>query len=186
MKKSIWILMLLLPFLGTAQIFQSDSIPVVDGKVVFKTTFKVDLKKEAFHKKAQTYLNEKLNPYSGVFRVDNNDFTVSRITDYVSIENSLFQKFGMYMIYDLQLGYKDGICNMVINRIRYVDKGSFEAHEKDPRHNRIDREWTGKEIMIDQRYSLMFVKNVSQRITEASLKRINGIISGLDASFKKK
>lgn len=171
--------------MGGAQIFQRDSIPVVDGKVVFKTEFKADLKKEEFHKKARAYLNEKLNPYSGVFRIDNNDFTVSRITDYVSIENSLFQKFGMYMTYDLQLGYKDGTCSMVINRIRYIDKGNFEAHEKDPRHNRIDRAWTGKEIMIDQRYSLMFIKNVSERITDASLKRINGIIKGLDAAFVK-
>lgn len=177
--------MLFLPLIGIAQTFQKDSIPVVDGKVTFKAGFKAGLKKAEFHKKARAYLNNTLNPYSGVFRVDNDDFTVCQITDYVSIENSLFQKFGVYMIYDLQLGYKEGICNMIINRIRYVDKGSFEAHEKDPRHNRIDREWTGKDIMVDQDYSLMFIKNVSARITEASLKRINGIIKGLEAAFVK-
>lgn len=186
-KGLLLLLVTSLPLAGYAQPvpFTKDSIPLVDGRVVFKVNFRFDLKKEEFHKKADIYLNEVLNPYSGIFRVNNQDLSVCQITDYVSIQNSLFQTFGMYMTYDLQLSYKNDSCNMVINRIRYVDKGSFEAHEDDPRHNRNVREWSGKEIMVDKNYSLMFVKEVSERITEAALKRINDIIAGLDAVFKK-
>ena len=175
-----------LPWMGYAQLVQfgKDSIPLAGDRVVFSVDFKFDLGKEEFRKRALSYLNNELNPYSGGFRVNNDDYALCRVTDYIDFSDNLFETFGMYMTYDLQLGYKDGACIMVIRNITFMEKGYFETQEKSKRKLNMP-EYSGEGIMVHKSYSLMLKKNASERITNASLKRVNAVIKGLDYSFRK-
>ena len=187
MKRLMLFFIISLPLTGYGQFvqFTKDSIPLADGKIVFTVNFKFDLSKEEFHKRAFSYLNDVMNPYSGGFRMNNDDYTLCRITDYIDFADKIFETFGMYMTYDLQLGYKDSSCTMVIRNITYMEKGYFEAKEKSERKLNMP-EYPAEDIMVHKKYSLMLKKNASEKITEASLKRINEIIKSLDYSFRKK
>ncbi len=184
MKTLILFLIISIPWAGYAQTvqFKKDSIPVVSGKVVFSVEFKFDLSKEELHKRAFSYLNGEMNPYFGEYRMNNDNYTLSRITDYIDFGNNVIQTFGMYMTYNLQLAYKDGSCIMVIRDITYMEKGYFDAQEESKRKLKMP-EYPAVDIMVHKKYSLMLKKDASERITEASLKRINDIIKSLDASF---
>lgn len=186
MKGLMLFLIVSLPWAGYAQPvqFTKDSIPLVHGKVIFNVDLKFDLTKEEFHKRAFSYLNDVMNPYFGGFRMNNEDYTLCRITDYIDFADNVFETFGMYMTYNLQLGYKDGSCIMVIRDITYMEKGYFEAKEKSERKLNMP-EYTGEDIMVHKKYSLLLKKNASERITNSSLNRINEIIKGLDYSFRK-
>lgn len=184
MKKLFIFLIVSLPLIGQTQPIQftKDSIPLVDGKVVFTVDFKFNLSKAEFHKRAYSFLTNKMNPYFGGIRMDNDNYTLSRITDYINIEDNAFQTFGMYMTYDLALGYKDGTCTMMIRDINYMEKGHFETQEKSTRELNMP-EYSGKDIMIDKKYSLLLKRKISEKITDASLARINEVIKDLDLSF---
>jgi len=187
MKRLVIFLIVCFPFIGYTQPvqFTEASIPIVANQVVFKVEFKYNLTKEEFHKRAYSYLNSLLNPYSGHFIVDNKDSTVSRIIDYLDIDANMVQTFGMYMTYNLKLEYKNGLCTMFLRNIRYMEKQYFETQEKSQR--KLDMpEYTGKDIMIDKNYSVLFKRKASEKVTEASLVRINEIIKNLDASFAQK
>lgn len=126
-----------------------------------------------------------LDPYSGQFIIDNSDSTVSRITDYLDIDDNIIQTFGMYMTYRLKLVYEHALCTMVLEDITYMDKQYFETQENAPRKLNMPV-YAGKDIMIDKKYALILKRNASEKITDASLIRINEIIKNLDASFAKK
>lgn len=187
MKRLLLFFIIFLPLTGYSQFvqFTKDSIPLNNGKIVFTVNFKFDLSKEEFHKRAFSYLNDTMNPYSGGYRMNNDDYTLCRITDYIDFSDNTFEMFGMYMTYSLVLGYKDGACTMMIRDISYMEKGYFEAKEKSDRKLNMP-EYPGEDIMIHKKYTLLLKKDASDKITEASLKRINEIIKGLNASFAKK
>lgn len=181
------LLILVLPCMavyGQVAQFRADSIPVVGNEVVFQVDFESELSKGEIRNAASAYLNDVLNPYAGAFHASSDDHTVCRITDYVSIGNNLFQSVGMYMTYDLSLVYKDGACTLVIWGINYVEKQYYEAQEASSRdlfipvHPAID-------IMVGKTFKVMTVKNASERITEASIERFNGMVRDLDALFSK-
>jgi hypothetical protein len=184
--KRILLFFIFLPLTGFGQLvqFTKDSIPLAGDKIIFRVEFKSHLSKEDIHKRAFSYLNNAMNPYSGGFTTDNTDYTLCRITDYINFSDNLFETFGMYMTYNLQLGYRDSSCTMLIRDITYMEKGYFETQEKSKRKLNMP-EYSGKDIMIKKNYSLMLKKNASERITNSSLKRINEIIKGLDYSFRK-
>ena len=184
MKRFMLFIIIWLPLAGFGQAvqFKKDSIPLVAGKVVFSVEFKFDLPKEELHKRAFSYLNGGMDPYFGEFSMNNDDYTLCKITDYIDFGNNLLQTFGMYMTYNLQLAYKDGSCIMVIRDITYMEKSYFEAQEESKRKLNMPVH-PGVDIMVHKKYSLMMKKDASERITEASIKRINDIIKSLDTSF---
>lgn len=175
------------PLIGYTQsaYFTKESISTIGSKVVFKVEFKYDLSKEEFHKRSYAYLNNRLDPYSGQFILDNSDSTVSRITDYLDIDGSIIQTFGMYMMYDLKLVYEHTLCTMVLENITYMDKQYFETQENTIRKLNMPV-YSGKDVMIDKKYTSLLKRKASEKITNASLIRINEIIKNLDASFAKK
>ncbi|HLT42644.1 MAG TPA: hypothetical protein VKZ95_08070, partial [Sphingobacteriaceae bacterium] len=142
------------------------------------------LTKEEFHKRAYAYLDSLLDPYSGRYHLNNEDYTVSRITDYLTIEQSLIQVIAMYMTYTLQLEYQDGLCKLIIKDIAYMEKSYYETQEQSQRKLNMP-EYSANDIMIDKKFSALFTKNTSGKITEASLKRINEIVQSLNESFAK-
>ena len=162
--------------------FSKDSIPVVNDEVVFSVKFEYDLKKEEFHRRAYSYLNDKLDPYSGSFITNNEDSTTSKITDYLKISGGAISTHAVYMTYNMYLTYQDGYCNMTIKDITYMEKGYYESQEKSDR--KLDMpEYSGKDIMIDEKLRWLFKRNASKNITEATIERINGIIKDLDLAF---
>lgn len=187
-KRLILCFILFSPVLGYTQStiqFTKDAIPIFDKKVVFRVEFTHDLSKEEFHRRSYTFLNDILNPYLGHFSINSNDSTVSRIIDYLDINSSVFQTFGMYMTYKLKFEYNNGKCIMYIEDITYMEKQYFETQENSNRKLHMP-EYSAKDIMIDERYSLLLIRNASERVTDASLIRINEVIRMLNASFGKK
>lgn len=187
MKTFVFILIVSFPFVGLTQpvLFTADSIPMVRGKVVFRIDFPSDLSKEEVRKKAYQYLNSAMDPYSGAFLVNNEDQTVCKVTDYIPAEGGFLQAFGMYLSYKLELFFENGRCRMLIRDITYMEKGYFEAQEKSNQKLKMPV-YAAEDIMIDRSFSLLTIKDVSGKIMEGSLKRINGIVGGLHAAFSKK
>lgn len=176
--------LLLYSSLGFAQPiqFSEDSIPMIGEEVVFSVKFEHDLTQEEFRNKSYYFLNDKLNPYSGGFLVNNEKSTVSKITDYLEIDSNPIYVNAMYMTYKLHLTYLDGLCSMLINDITYMEKEYFEAQEKSDRKLYMP-EYSGKDIMIDKKYTRMLSRDISGKTTAVTLKRINEIIKSLDSIF---
>ena len=184
-------LCLLLIFLSTsigfAQPIQlsEDSIHVVDEEVVFSVKFTHDLSKEEFFGKSSYYLNNKLDPYSGAFTANNEDATTCIITDYLDVESNSINTYAMYVTYTLHLEYKDGYCNMTISDITYMEKGYFETQEKSQRKLNMPK-FSGKDVMIDKKFTWLLKRNSSEKVTKATIERFNEIIKNLDSAFSAK
>lgn len=162
--------------------FSKDSIPVVNEEVVFSTTFNHDLMKKVFYRRAYFYLNDKLNPHSGFFLTNNEDSTICTVTDYIDIESSAINTYAVYVTYDIHLTYEDGYCNMIIKDITYMGKTDFENQQRSKRKLNMT-EYSGKDLMIDEKFTWLFKKNSSKKITEATIERFNQIITDLDSLF---
>lgn|SRR5690606_8482278 len=187
MKWIVLCFIVMFPLLGLAQpvIFHQDSVPTVDGKVVFTVDLRSELNQNELYEQALAYLNEELNPYSGTFLISNEDYVASRITDYLEIEAGVFQKFGMYMTYTLELRFKHESCHLVIRDISYMESTYFEAQEESDRKLNMPVH-TAEDIMIEKNFSLMFIKDVSERTTGASIDRINEIIKEITERLSEK
>lgn len=165
--------------------FSEDSIPVVNEEVVFSVTYEHKLNKKEFFRRTYSYLNDKMDPYSGIFLKNNEDSTVCHITDYLEIASNPVSVFGMYMTYNLYMLYREGNCTMIIRDISYMEKGYFETQEKSQRKLNMPI-YSGKDIMIDKNYSRLMMRNASGKITEATVERINEIIKNFDLTFMRK
>ena len=163
----------------------TNSIPVVNDEVVFSIKFNNELDKKEFHIRANSYLNDKLNPYSGLFLTNNEDSTTCKITDYFEIQSNAIIIHAVYITYNLNLIYQDGYCNMTINNITYMKKGEFETQEKSQRELNMT-EYSGKDIMIDENFTWLFKKNSSKMVTEKTIERFNEIIQNLELLFNLK
>lgn len=183
----IFFLIVSFPLAGLAQpvLFTADSIPLLEGKVVFSMDLPSGLSKEEARKKAYQYLNSAMDPYSGAFLINNEEQTICKIIDFIPAEGGFLQAFGMYMTYRLELFFEHGKCRMLIRDITYMEKQYFEAQEKSKEKLRMPV-YTAEDILIARSFSLLTIKNVSGKITEGSLKRINGIVGGLHLAFSKK
>lgn len=165
--------------------FSKDSIPVVDGEVVFLAKFEYELNKNEFFRRTYSYLNDKLDPYTGAFLINNEDSTICLITDYLEISSNPIAVFGMYITYNMHLTYNEGNCTMAISNISYMEKGYFESQEKSKRKLNMPK-YSGKDIMVDKNYTRLMTQNASGKITEATVERVNEIIKNLDLSFMRK
>jgi NADPH-dependent 7-cyano-7-deazaguanine reductase QueF-like protein len=162
--------------------FTTDSIPLVEEEVAFTYHFKGNLSKEEIHTRMLYYLDRELDPYYGAFLKNNSDSVVCQIIDYLEIESNLLHVFGMYMTYDMKFVFKEGLSELTISNIIFMEKSNFEKQESTS-HEFYFREFTGKEIMIDKSYKQLFKRDTSDRITIAVLKRLNGIVSDLSSYF---
>lgn len=185
MKKAILFLILCFPLSGYGQYvqFTKDSIPLVNGKVEFQIPFELNLTNIVFHQKVDDYLNKQLHPYSGGFIRDNDQHVLCKVTDYLKVTEGFLQEFGVYMIYRLDFSFQPGRCIMTIDDLSFLEKGYFEASEK-AKDSLLVPQWTGKDILIDHQYHLMFIKKTSEKITTASLKKINQMIKDLYQLFE--
>jgi hypothetical protein len=185
MRKVLILLLISIHYQCFAQItFNPDSIPVSNGKIVFRTEFKTDLKKEVQNERVTQFLNASLNPYSGEFSDYENNLTVCRITDYIDFQSGIMGVFAMYMTYIMTFEYKDNSCVMTIRNIRYMEKEYFELKEQSKRKRAVDLpEYSGEDIMIEEKYKLLTLSKASQKVTVATVKRINEIIKELEIVF---
>ena len=165
--------------------FSKDSIPVIGDEVVFSVKFEHDLTQKEFHDRAFVFLNNELNPYSGGFLVNNENSTVSKITDYLVIASSAIYVNALYMTYNLHLTFVNGYCSIIIKDITYMEKEYFEAQERS-KQKLFMPEYSGKDIMIDKNFTKLLSRDLSGKTTEATLERINKIIKNLDSTFSSK
>jgi hypothetical protein len=165
--------------------FSPDSVPVIDGKVVFSAELKTALNKGEARDRVKTFLNTQLEPYSGEFVVDTDDFSVCRITDYVDVNTGILNTFAMYMTYNLSYEYKDSLCVMTIQNIRFMEKEYFEIQEGSTQKLEMP-EYTAEDIMLHEKYKVLMINKASQKVTEASVLRINGILKELDILLHRK
>ena len=157
-------------------------IPLVDNKVVFSIDFNKDLSKTQFSRFVYYYLNHRMKPYKGGFYSVSKDSIKCNIVDFLEISTSALYSFGVYIEYDINFAFEDGKCNMTIDNIIYMGKTSYEEEERLNRDLRIVK-LTGKEIMIDKKYRSIFIRNSSDKITEATINMINSIIDELNLLF---
>ncbi len=183
-RAGILLFLMLLPIKGFTQVtpFTADSIPVVNGEVVFTVDYEQDLTKHELHKRVFHYLNSGLNPYSGGFLASNNDSTMAVITDYLVMKSNVLSVFAMYMTYHLTLHYMDGKCQLTISNITFMEKGYFETLEKSDRELNMP-EYSGKAIFVDKEYSTLTIRRASEKITEEALERINEVIQSIGHSL---
>lgn len=190
MKKLIFLFLIVFSSQTFAQMtFSPDSIPLVEGKVFFCVDFNTNLKKDTTRERIKRYLNESLDPYAGEFNIDNEDFTVCRITDYIDVNSGILNTFAMYMTYSLSFEYKDSLCVMTIQNISYMDKEYFETkEERELTGSRVLNmpEYTAEDIMIHKKYKLVMVGNASKKITTSSVERINNIIKEIEIRLYRK
>ncbi len=170
---------------GQPKLFQNDSILILDGKVTFDINFNYKLNKEEFSKRVNLYINRKFHPLSGEIIENNIINTICKVVDYISIDSSAFQKYGIYMIYSMSFEYTYGLCHMVLNEISFLEKGYYDAYMDDS-DKRLLPTLTAKEVMLDHEFKMLLVKNVSERITIAALERINGTINDIHKIFNVK
>lgn len=166
-----------------AVIFQPDSIPMVNGEVVFDVGFDFDLSQSQYNARINQFLSKQFNPVSGEITEKTPDLTRCQVTDYISVGDNFFQSFGIYMLYDLTLRVVDGHTQMRIDNIKYLEQGYYDTYV-DPSDTRTIPLYTAAEIMIDHQFKQLFVKNASSRITETSLERINSIAADLHDLFE--
>lgn len=65
-----------------------------------------------------------------------------------------------------------------------MEKGYFEAQEKSDRKLNMP-EYSGKDIMILKKFTPLMIRGASDKITEATIDRINEMIKNLDFSHMK-
>ncbi len=99
-------------------------------KLFFLAKFEYELNKNEFFRRTYSYLNDKLDPYSGAFLINNEDSTICLITDYLEISSNPIAVFGMYITYNMHLTYNEGNCTMAISNISYMEKGYLNHRRK--------------------------------------------------------
>ena len=63
-----------------------------------------------------------------------------------------------------------------------MGKTDFENQQRSKRELNMT-EYSGKDLMIDEKFTWLFKKNSSKKITEATIERFNQIITDLDSLF---
>jgi len=187
MKKLLFLLIITVSLPLVAQKFSSESIPQVDGQVQFRVELKTQLDKATAHERIVDFVkNKKLQFYSVRFTADNEDTTVCRVIDYVEISNQPLQIFAMYMTYTLFFEYSDNLCIVTFSSIKFMEMENFEERERaqelrKPMPERV--EYSANYIMIDKHYREAFIRNASQKVSDAAINRINGIVKQLEKEF---
>ncbi len=162
--------------------FSTDSIPVVDEEVTFTYRFEADIDKKEYLTRTYFFIDRELNPYKGAFLKNGEDTVVCRVTDYLDIESSMLHVFGMYMTYDMVFVYRDASCDLSINNIQFMEKGYYERQQESSRNLKLT-EFSGKDILVDKRYTQLFKRGASDKIAAAAVARLNDVVVKLEAYF---
>ncbi|MGI6519987.1 MAG: hypothetical protein ACOX2D_02475 [Fermentimonas sp.] len=162
--------------------FSTDSIPVVGEEVTFTYRFEADIDKKEYLTRTYFFMDRELNPYKGAFLKNTEDTVVCRVTDYLDIESSVLHVFGMYMTYDIAFVYRDASCDLSISNIQFMEKSYFERQQESPRNLNLTM-FTGKDILVDRRYTQLFKRGASDKIAAAAVARLNEVVVKLEAYF---
>lgn len=167
-----------LNMIGQTVIFQVDSIPVKNGEVVFEAHLETVLSQEQINARFNHFISKMLNPASGKIVEKVPERTVCEIVDYIDVGDNFFQSFGVYMIYTLELGARDGLGSVKIDDIQFLEKGYYQSY-MDPSDSRSLPLMSARDIMLDRTFKQMFFKDASLRITQSSIDRVNVIVEDL-------
>ena len=162
--------------------FSTDSIPVVGEEVKFTYLFEAEIDKKEYLTRTYFFMDRELNPYKGAFLKNTEDTVVCRVIDYLDIESGVLHVFGMYMTYDIAFVYRDASCDLSISNIQFMEKSYFERQQESPRNLNLTM-FTGKDILVDRRYTQLFKRGASDKIAAAAVARLNEVVVKLEAYF---
>jgi hypothetical protein len=168
-----------------------DSIPTVNGKVTFDENIRSILLQKDIHDRIMSYVNNYLKPVEGYVVKDRPDMIVCNITDYIVVSSQMMQTFAMYMNYSATFRFYDSLCVMRISDICFMEKEAFEKQKKwDTNPNsylnypKSDTPllpvYSAEQIFLDREYNLVFYNKASQRITRASIYRIEEVFEEIN------
>ncbi|NDV45720.1 hypothetical protein D0T49_01475 [Paludibacter sp. 221] len=192
MRKTLFLFVLIItavPAYCQLSYFSATSIPVRNGKVEFRVDFDLPLDNQDIRNRIVYYLKNDLNPYSGVFLLDNDNHAVFRTTDYLVVSSEFVSVFSVYMTYRIVFEYQENKCVAIIRDITFMDKEEFETKEKvEAREKRKVNmpEYTAEDIMIKKKYKVLLIPQASKKITESAVVRINEIFKDIDAILSRR
>ncbi len=181
MKKFVFAL-LLIPALCFAQNETgNDSIPVVEGKVVFSSEYHPDLSKSEIHQRLEKWLTYSFLKENE--RINLNDTIAGTIacrkTDELDIHKKALSVFRMNMKYTLVLEYKDNYCLAAIRSISYSDPDEVLSQ-----YQEMPTSYPGEAILLEKRFKNLFIKDASDKIASKTLDRVEEIFQNIDKQLK--
>lgn len=175
--KKVFILLFIFPVLACFHLSAQDKhMNIVDGKVVFSKTYNPPKEKSEIRRQLLNYFEKSNLQYGDSVVIDDQDLgtIVSRKTDYLSIENTNWKIFGMYIRYYLVLEYSDKLCTARIQRIKF-----YEADEVNKIPD-VKSVYPAEYILIDKKYNILSVKRASYKIETKTTSYIAKIFDDIE------
>lgn len=193
MKKVFFFFLFLLPVYAFSQVkFSAESIPLEDGKVVFRVVFEdLNLEKDEVQLRVSHYLKNELKTVSKQIIMNNNEKIICRAIDLLDYKSGALYSYAVYMRYNLMFEYAENTCTMTFFNINFVDKNEYDKIQEQSRTDLQSSEagfvlYSAKDIMIDGKYKVLLVKDASGRVTKLALGKINEMIKDVEILFLRK
>jgi len=170
--KNLIILFFCLPILCVAQDNSTTDIPVVDGKVVFSTSYDLSLTKQEIHDRLVGLANDSEFIDKGSLALDDYEqgLIAFRMKDYLLIEKKTLMTFAMNIRYTLIFEYEDNRCSIKFRNINYIE----------PEDDNSNHVFSAEFILIDKKYKVLTIKNASEKITEHTLKYVKELFNQIE------
>ena len=182
--KKLLIVLWLMPFFCHAQDEMIENfIPVIDGKVVFSSEYNLEMNKQDIRIKLKNWLENSFLQKNGTITLDDtvSNIIVCRKIDELEISRKIVSHFTMTMRYTLVLEYKDNYCLATIKNISYIDPDEL------PRKGEKPTVYSAEMILIEKKFTNLFITDASDQITSKTLDRIEAIFQDIkDQFFPKK
>ena len=162
----------------------NDSIPLVDGKVVFSSEYHPSLSKADIHVQLENWLTSIFLKNKEIINL-NDTITgtiVCRKADVLEIHKKALSAFSMIMRYFLVLEYKDNYCLATIRNISYSDPDEVKSKRK----QEIPTSYPAEMILIDKQFKNMFIKDASDKIASKTLDRVEEIFKEIGQQLSPK
>lgn len=173
MKKIIFILVFI-PFLSFTYANEPiETVPVIDGKVVFTHEGKTISSKEKLAERMITWLSIPDAEKEYKISLQHNDAETGnmycRIADRIHIEGNAWKWFDIDIRCQMIFEYQDNQYTVKVIQINFLDTDIA------------DSKYTGESVLINKEYKRLTIKNASQKITTKTIEYMNGLFETLDA-----
>lgn len=183
MKKLVLALLLIPCFCFAQNETGNDSIPLVDGKVVFSSEYHPPLSKVEIHAQLENWLMNIFLKNKEVINLNDtiNGMIACRKVDVLEIHKKALSVFSMKMRYFLVLEYKDNYCMATIRNISYNDPDEVKSKNQETLTS-----YPAELILVDKQFKNLFIKDASDKIATKTLDRVEEIFKDIDRQFAAK
>ena len=153
----------------------NDSIPLVDGKVVFSSEYHPPLSKAEIHAQLENWLTSVFLKNKEVINLNDTlaGMIACRTMDVLEIHKKALSVFNMNMRYMLVCEYRDHYCLATIRSINYSDPDEVKSQET-------LTIYPSEMILIEKRFKNLFIKDASDKIAAKTLDRVEEIFNEID------